>query len=73
MHQIMVDSGYTLIHDAASNGHLEIIKFLVNFTNTPNAPSNFGDTPSSLVRANGHTKVVDFLENYIARIEPTSS
>ena len=33
--------GYTLIHEAATNGHLGIVKFLVDFTNTPNTPEEF--------------------------------
>ena len=33
------------IHEAAWNGHIEIVKILAPLTDNPNAPNNFGHTP----------------------------
>ena len=54
--------GSTAIHAAAYNGHLEIVKFLMHFSETPNAPNNFGRTPSELARDQQFFEIAELLE-----------
>ena len=42
------DRPATLIYWAAKNGHMEIVKILAPLTDNPNAPNNWGETPSSV-------------------------
>ena len=52
------------IHLAAMNGHLDTVKYLVNFTEKPIMPdSRIGLTPIHLAARNGHLYVVKFLVN----------
>ncbi|KAL8827856.1 MAG: hypothetical protein Q9191_002937 [Dirinaria sp. TL-2023a] len=37
--------GVTILHLAASNGHFELVKFLLREGSRPNAVANFGETP----------------------------
>ena len=56
-----VDDGHTPIGRSAIGGHLEIIQFLANYTENPNAPGEGGITPHSIgQRRWGHVKVVKF-------------
>ena len=42
----------------------DFVKFLVDFTNTPNTPNNSGRTPIELARLYGHVEIKEFLEEY---------
>ena len=54
--------GETPIHNAAKGGQLEIVKFLVNFTEMPNISNDYGKTPSDLAEENNHVAVFEFLK-----------
>ena len=57
--------GRNPIHLAAMNGHLDTVKYLVSFTNTPITPdSRVGLTPIHLAARNGHLNVVKFLVDF---------
>ena len=60
---ITVDSnGETPIHMAVQNGHLNCLKFLVNFTDNPIVQDNFGQTPIHL--AANHLDCIKFLVDF---------
>ena len=53
------------IRNASINGHLEIIKFLTDFTDNPNAASpKSGLTAIHWASLNGHLEIVKFLANF---------
>ena len=43
----------------------DFVKFLVDFTNTPNTPNTYGFTPIEFARWKEHVEVKEFLEEYI--------
>ena len=49
------------IHEAAWNGHIEIVKILAPLTDNPNAPNNDGKTPSSVTK---NKEIQRFLESF---------
>ena len=58
----------TPIHEAADNGHLEVIKYLIKFTG--DHPINIigyhsGETPIMLAAGNNHIEVVKFLSQFV--------
>ena len=42
---VYADAEINPLHFAALKGHTETIKFLSEFTNNPNAPNHYGETP----------------------------
>ena len=57
------NDGWTPIHYAARNGHLEIIKLLMTSIDAnPNAQDIWGRTPLDYSRKNGHSKIVEELK-----------
>ena len=57
-------NGFSPIHRAAQNGHLEVVKTLANFTENPNAANSDGLTPIHLAAMNGHTEVIKYLSKF---------
>ncbi|GMM56739.1 Hos4 protein [Maudiozyma humilis] len=57
------NAGNTPLHEAALNGHLEVVRVLVEHGADPNVRSYemFGDTPLIDASANGHLDVVSYL------------
>ena len=55
------NDGETPIFVAASNGHTEIVKFLVGYGANRNAPKYNGFTPMHMAAWNGHTEIVRIL------------
>ena len=43
------------------NGHAEIVKILVPFTDNPNTPNEDGETPIKWAICNGHLEIVQIL------------
>ena len=61
---IRTDGGYTSLHLAALNGHLDVVKYLVgNAKTTPLVKNKEGNTPIHLASKNCHVEVVRFLVN----------
>ena len=58
------ENGDNPIHLAALKGHLETIKFLSKFTDTPNAPNVDGDTPLAVAAAMGHLDAVKYFKTF---------
>ena len=57
-------NGKTPIHIAAMNGHVDILKFLVSFTDDPNIPGRFGAsiwTPIFFAADIGNIDILKFL------------
>ena len=46
--------GNTPIHEAAGEGHIEIVELLSSFTNQPNVPNYDGATPIHEAAKNGY-------------------
>ena len=63
------DNGFTPIHWAViinSKATLDVVKYLVSFTDTPNTPSNEngGETPIYLAAKYGHLEFVEYLVDF---------
>ena len=54
-------TGSNAIHLASLNGHLNIVKHLIGFTDAPLAPNNYGGTPIYCAALNGNLETVKFL------------
>jgi ankyrin repeat protein len=54
-------NGYTPLHWAASNGHREVVEFLLACKADVNAKSNSGDTPLHVAAAKGYKPEVELL------------
>ena len=55
-------NGYTALHLAAKNGHLNACKTLIE-CGVKKSPRNYGKTPLDLAKQNNHLEIVDFLRN----------
>ena len=55
------EHGRTPIHFASLNGHSEVVKLVVNYTEIPNVADLYGMTPIHLATKNGHANVVQVL------------
>ena len=67
---IRTNQGYTSLHLAAMNGHLEIVKYLVgNAKTTPLVKDNDGNTPIHHASKNCHLEVVKFLVNTCDKVD----
>ena len=56
------ENGLTPIHQAALEGHVEVVKLLAIFTENPNAPCiKSGVTPINLAAMKGHIEIVKIL------------
>ncbi|XP_059483949.1 tyrosine-protein kinase Shark [Neocloeon triangulifer] len=60
------DTGWVPMHDAASRGHLDVVKELLAL-NAPARPrSNAGETPAELAAAAGHPRCEVLLKEFVA-------
>ena len=64
------NNGRTPLHVAASNGHLDVCKYIMEKIQDKNPRDNSGQTPIDKAHAKNHLKVVNFMENY--NFEPKS-
>ena len=53
--------GRTPLHDAAANGHNEIVKYIMDFIEDKNLKDEEGYTPMYLAIKNGHFEVFEFI------------
>ena len=53
--------GWTPLHIAASNGHLDVCKFIMNIIDEKQPRTNDGRSPSDLAQGGNHVQVVAFL------------
>ena len=57
--------GDTPIHEAAFNGHLDVIKFLAPLTENPNTTNlKNGETPVDVAIKRGYNEITQFLQCY---------
>ena len=60
------NDGWTPIHYAAVQGHLEMIRLLMTSTDANlNAQTNFGDSPTDIARQYGQLEIVEVLNMLI--------
>ena len=61
--------GWTPIHKAAQVGNIEALKILMDYTDNPNAPTNFdeenGETPYEVAEWDDHFDVMELLSPYL--------
>ncbi|XP_031636726.1 tyrosine-protein kinase Shark isoform X2 [Contarinia nasturtii] len=58
------DTGRVPLHDAASTGNLEVVKFLLG-CGVPHLPRSIEfETPAQLARSNGHIATAEYLEHF---------
>ena len=55
------NDGYTPLHVAAKNGHLEICNLIIDSVNDKNPPTNRGVTPLCIAATNGHLEICKLL------------
>ena len=55
------DYGFTALHWAAQNGHLEMVHHLVEEVKVERVADRLGRTPAALAKSRGHTAVSDYL------------
>ncbi len=55
--------GFTALMTAAAEGQLEVVRLLLAYGADPGLEDKDGDTAASFARQNGHSAVVDLLEN----------
>jgi len=69
------NEGITPLHDAALNGHLEVVQWLVMHGAVINQINRDGDTPLALAVSNGHLEVVQWLQEQeiIKQLDVTQS
>ena len=53
------------MHKAAYHGNVDIAKFLVDFTTSPNAKNNKGETPIEIARRRKHFEFQKFLSDHV--------
>jgi ankyrin repeat protein len=56
------ENGYTALHAAAQNGHIEVVRLLLSHNADRAAKLDGGDTPAELAKRAGHNDVVKVLE-----------
>ena len=61
---VLDDKGNSPIHYAASNGHLEILKFLTSNITGSMIPNQNGETPFQLAWVNYHDNAAKLLAEY---------
>ena len=61
-------NGQTALHIAASEGHTEVVKLLLDAKAEVNAQSSAGLTALTMVASRGHTEVVKLLLNAKAEV-----
>jgi hypothetical protein len=59
------EDGLTPLHNAAANGHLDVVKLLLEKGADPALRSNGDWTPLDIARALGHAEVVKVLETFL--------
>ena len=59
------ETGYTALHAASENGHLEIVQILVKNGANVKAKTTDGNTPSDLARISEKLQVVNYLDNLL--------
>ena len=57
------DAGYTALHSAAENSHIEIAKLLLHHGASKSAAVTSGETPADLAALSGHDGMVDLLSD----------
>ena len=55
--------GFTALMTAAAEGQLDVVRLLLAYGADPGLEDKDGDTAASFARQNGHSAVVDLLEN----------
>ena len=55
------DYGFTALHSAAQNGHLEMVRHLVEKVKVERMPDRLSRTPAVLAKSRGHAAVSDYL------------
>jgi ankyrin repeat protein len=55
------DYGFTALHWAAQNGHLEMVRHLVENIKVERMADRLSRTPAALAKSRGHTTVSDYL------------
>ena len=53
--------GFTALHWAAQNGHLEMVHHLVEEVKVERVADRLGRTPAALAKSRGHAAVSDYL------------
>ena len=59
------DNGVTALYIASENGHIEVVKTLVEAHANLHNVDNLGNTSLSVAQYHSHTQIVKYLENEI--------
>ena len=58
------EHNYTPLHNAIEQGHIEVVRYLLNHGANPFAKTDYGDTPAQLAKKLKEQKVFELLQAY---------
>ena len=67
------NTGLTPLHGAATNGHLEVCKYLMNKVDNKNPAENTGTTPLHCAADKGHLEICKFIASQIDSKNPANN
>lgn len=66
------DDGYSALHGAAENGHLDCVRALIAAGADPHPRTRDGLTPLDLAEMEGHEEIAELLDQFPDAMEPTA-
>ena len=65
-----LENGWTLLHNAAKNGHFKVCKLIMDNLEDKNPVDSYGWTPLHSAAQNGHLEIVQYIMEYLEDKNP---